>query len=40
MVPFAKILSLISEIVGRRAWIMRGSPTAPAAADLLDREEP
>lgn len=31
-----KLFPLYLEMVGRRAWITRGSPTAPAAADRLD----
>lgn len=37
MVSALKFFSLLSGMVGRRAWIVRGSPTAPtAAAGLLD----
>ena len=33
---FDKLLPLLSKIAGRRAWIVRGSPTAPhAAAGML-----
>jgi hypothetical protein len=35
MRPFTKMISIISGIAGRRAWIKRGSPTAPAAAGML-----
>jgi len=37
MAPFSKLFWNICGIVGRRAWTMRGSPTAPtAAAGMLD----